>query len=489
MHHNIYYTYNINILLIVTSHAEVHPESSSQINHSSHQVSKFLGFSTLAVMFFGPSFNGQKCKAQLKMASIRISQQSNKKTQQIKALKREIAQLLSINKEEKARIKTEHIIREDFVMEAYETLSLLCDLLHERMPLIQSLKLCPPDLHESVVTIIYAAARTEIPELMKVRKMFRTKYGEKFEEQALMNENRVVNERIVNKLGINPPNSFLVLEYMKEIAKAHNVEWDHHEAIPEQSLSNPMPAPTGFSIKSGTGGGMQQVYGQQVVPTAGVVGQLEDRVQCGSCGAILAVPKNVPRFACSNCGALLASPKPLQSSVQQGVPVVGGQYLNNDIPNLKHVDGNVLGAPDAKTSGEKDLPSPPTNGVSKITSTQQTLTVTIPPSYKPGHRIKLKLENGQEIQVDVPPGATPGTTIQVPIPRDNGSGFSSIPDGAKDVTENMGGDNPSTQPDTKPNDDEKSQSSSSLPELNSQKSDDSVPDFDELAARFAALKK
>ena len=224
-------------------------------------------------MFFGPSFNGQKCKAQPKMASIRISQQSNKKTQQIKALKRDLAQLLSTNQEEKARIKTEHIIREDFVMEAYETLSLLCDLLHERMPLIQSLKLCPPDLHESVVTIIYAAARTEIPELMKVRKMFRTKYGEKFEEQALMNENRVVNERIVNKLGINPPNSFLVLEYMKEIAKAHNVEWDHHEAIPEQSLSNPMPAPTGFSIKSGTGGGMQQVYGQQVVPTAGVVGQ------------------------------------------------------------------------------------------------------------------------------------------------------------------------------------------------------------------------
>ena len=358
-------------------------------------------------MFFGPSFNGQKCKAQLKMASIRISQQSNKKTQQIKALKREIAQLLSINKEEKARIKTEHIIREDFVMEAYETLSLLCDLLHERMPLIQSLKLCPPDLHESVVTIIYAAARTEIPELMKVRKMFRTKYGEKFEEQALMNENRVVNERIVNKLGINPPNSFLVLEYMKEIAKAHNVEWDHHEAIPEQSLSNPMPAPTGFSIKSGTGGGMEQVYGQQVVPTAGVVGQPENRVKCGSCGAILAVPKNAPRFACSNCGALLAAPQPLQSSVQQGVPVVGGQYLSKDIPNLKHVDANVPGAP----------------GLSKTTSMQQTLAVTIPPSYKPGHKIKLKLENGQEIQVDVPPGAKPGTTIQVPIPRDNGSGL------------------------------------------------------------------
>jgi vacuolar protein sorting-associated protein IST1 len=92
------------------------------------------------------------------------------------------------------------------------------------MPLIQSLKLCPPDLQESVVTVIYAAARTEIPELMKVRKMFKAKYGDKFVERALMNENRIVNDRIVNKLGINPPNSFLVLQYMKEIAKAHNVQ-------------------------------------------------------------------------------------------------------------------------------------------------------------------------------------------------------------------------------------------------------------------------
>ena len=52
-------------------------------------------------------------------------------------------------------------------------------LLACRMALIQSLKLCPPDLQESVVTVIYAAARTEIPELMKVRKMFKAKYGDK----------------------------------------------------------------------------------------------------------------------------------------------------------------------------------------------------------------------------------------------------------------------------------------------------------------------
>eukprot|EP00943_MAST-04B_sp_MAST-4B-sp1_P009625 g9625.t1 len=425
-------------------------------------------------MFFGPSFNGQKCKAQLKMASIRIAQQTNKKTQLIKTLKREIAQLLANNKEEKARIKTEHIIREDFVMEAYETIALLCELLHERMPLIQSLKLCPPDLHESVVTVIYAAARTEIPELMKVRKMFKAKYGEKFEERALMNENRIVNEKIVNKLGITPPNSFLVLEYMKEIAKAHNIEWNHEEVIPEESLSNPMPAPTGFSIKSGTGGGMQQIYGQQIVPNDGnkvssnQVGA-ENRVQCGSCKVILAVPLNIPRFACSNCGALLASPTYKAPDVKPAVPVVNGQYLNQDIPSLKHVNGTAV-----NSTGETDntalstlqspqSPSSHNNPTALLPKNEQnTVTITVPLNFKQGHKMKLKLQNGEEIYVDIPNDVKPGSTIQVGIPN-SGDG--------KDNNSNDGNGGMAT----------------SKGAVNSlkvrQKSDDSVPDFDELAAR------
>ena len=452
-------------------------------------------------MFFGPSFNGQKCKAQLKMASIRIAQQTNKKTQLIKGLKREIAQLLADNKEEKARIRTEHIIREDFVMEAYETISLLCELLHERMPLIQSLKLCPPDLQESVVTVIYAAARTEIPELMKVRKMFKAKYGDKFVERALMNENRIVNDRIVNKLGINPPNSFLVLQYMKEIAKAHNVEWDHEEAIPEQSLSNPMPAPTGFSIKSGTGGGMEQVYGQQIVPNDDDGQVTQNRVQCGNCKAILAVPINVPRFACSNCGALLASPTykapVVNTSFIDGkpaVPVINGQYLNQDIPNLKHVDGKPVNLPNNDNNNSSSLPSAPSSSNGQ-NSGQKTITITVPLNFKSGHKMKLKLQNGEEMEIDIPDDVKPGSTIQVSIPGDNDSSNNDN-DNNNNNNNNNGGGGGNSGGGGGGDNDEKAKAinvspSTTLeaPKVESQKSDDSVPDFDELAARFAALKK
>ncbi len=121
--------------------------------------------------WFGPSFSASKCKPQLKMACQRVKLITNKKTQLMKIQKKDIAKLLGDNKEEKARIRTEAVIREDFKLEAYDILSLLCELLHERMGLITSMKECPPDMVESVSTLIWAAPRCEIPELIQVSKI------------------------------------------------------------------------------------------------------------------------------------------------------------------------------------------------------------------------------------------------------------------------------------------------------------------------------
>merc|ERR1712167_371633 len=289
----------------------------------------------------------------------------------------------------------------------------------------------------------------------------------------------------MGKLGINPPNSFLVLQYMKEIAKAHNVEWDHEEAIPEQSLSNPMPAPTGFSIKSGTGGGMEQVYGQQIVPNDDDVQATQNRVQCGNCKAILAVPINVPRFACSNCGALLASPTykapVVNTSFIDGkpaVPGINGQNLNQDKPNLKHVDGKPVNLPNNDNNNSSSLPSAPSSSNGQ----------------KSGHKMKLKLQNGEEMEIDIPDDVKPGSTIQVSIPGDNDS--SNNDNDNNNNNNNNGGGGGNSGGGGGGDNDEKAKAinvspSTTLeaPKVESQKSDDSVPDFDELAARFAALKK
>ena len=62
------------------------------------------------------------------MAVQRINIANNKRTTQVKHQKREIAQLLADHKDEKAKIKAEHIIRDDFTIEGYEGLEILCEL-------------------------------------------------------------------------------------------------------------------------------------------------------------------------------------------------------------------------------------------------------------------------------------------------------------------------------------------------------------------------
>ena len=75
------------------------------------------------------SFNAQKLRASLKLAVSRLRMLQNKKHAINQQQRREIANFLEKGKEESARIRVEHIIREDFTIEALEILELYCDLL------------------------------------------------------------------------------------------------------------------------------------------------------------------------------------------------------------------------------------------------------------------------------------------------------------------------------------------------------------------------
>eukprot|EP00934_Nitzschia_sp_Nitz4_P001744 Nitzschia sp. Nitz4//scaffold3_size479765//243342//244368//NITZ4_000103-RA/size479765-augustus-gene-1.600-mRNA-1//-1//CDS//3329550767//1744//frame0 len=199
-------------------------------------------------MFGG--FNQTKLKPQLKMAVHRFQMASNKKSALLKQSMREVALMLAEDppKEEKARIKAEALIRDDSVIEAYDILSLNCELLSERLKLIAFSKDCPPDLVSCVSTIIYASPRVDIPELVMIRKQFRAKYGKQFEENALNNAGGVVNERVVTKLSIQPPAAFLVQTYLEQCCERHNVAWSPAVPLRARDMGEPMPAPVGTSV-------------------------------------------------------------------------------------------------------------------------------------------------------------------------------------------------------------------------------------------------
>lgn len=61
---------------------------------------------------------------------------------------------------------------------------------------------CPYDMREAVCTLIWAASRTEIPELAEVKKQLTKKYGQDFEAAAMRNVDGCVNERVIQKLSV-----------------------------------------------------------------------------------------------------------------------------------------------------------------------------------------------------------------------------------------------------------------------------------------------
>lgn len=164
-------------------------------------------------------FNASRCKVQLKLGLNRLKLLQQKKSGMNAQQKREIANLLEKGKakEESARIRVEHIIREDFNIEALEILELYCELLLARFGLIEEGVHCDVAIAEAVNTVIFAAHRSGVKELVDVRDQLCLKYGTEFGKAAMI-PNELVNTRIVQKLKVQTPDPKLVDNYLLAIA-------------------------------------------------------------------------------------------------------------------------------------------------------------------------------------------------------------------------------------------------------------------------------
>nr|ACI68651.1 KIAA0174 homolog [Salmo salar] len=88
----------------------------------------------------GGGFKAERLRVNLRLVINRLKLLEKKKTELAQKARKEIADYLSTGKDERARIRVEHIIREDYLVEAMEILELYCDLLLARFGLIQSMK-------------------------------------------------------------------------------------------------------------------------------------------------------------------------------------------------------------------------------------------------------------------------------------------------------------------------------------------------------------
>jgi len=169
-----------------------------------------------------------------------------------KSSHRTVAQLLEAHKPDSARIRVESIIRADILTELHEILELYCELLLARFGLLdasgilgassreshnnhnQQQPVCDPGLEEAVKSIIYAAPRTEIKELVVLRALLGDKFGKEFVLKAMEGVEGGVSEKVVRRLGVEPPKPQLVEGYLEEIARAYNVDWPRGRLAAEE---------------------------------------------------------------------------------------------------------------------------------------------------------------------------------------------------------------------------------------------------------------
>ncbi|XP_019360882.1 PREDICTED: IST1 homolog [Gavialis gangeticus] len=208
----------------------------------------------------GSGFKAERLRVNLRLVINRLKLLEKKKTELAQKARKEIADYLAAGKDERARIRVEHIIREDYLVEAMEILELYCDLLLARFGLIQSMKELDSGLAEAVSTLIWAAPRlqSEVTELKIVADQLCAKYSKEYGKLCRTNQIGTVNDRLMHKLSVESPPKILVERYLIEIAKNYNVPYEPDSVVMAEAPAGIEADLIGFSDdvkKGGRGGG------------------------------------------------------------------------------------------------------------------------------------------------------------------------------------------------------------------------------------------
>ena len=160
--------------------------------------------------------NYTKLKTNLRLAINRLKLLEKKKTELAQKSRKEIADYIVNGKYERAKIRVEHIIREDYIVEGMELVEMYCDLLLARFGLIQQMKTLDDGLSEAISSLIWVAPRlqTDVQELKVISDLLTYKYGKPYAQACRENALKSVNEKLMLKLGVQAPPKILVEKYL-----------------------------------------------------------------------------------------------------------------------------------------------------------------------------------------------------------------------------------------------------------------------------------
>nr|XP_054748173.1 IST1 homolog isoform X3 [Lytechinus pictus] len=311
---------------------------------------------------FSGGYSATKMKTNLKLSVNRLKLLEKKKTEQAQKARKEVADYLANGKDERARIRVEHIIREDYLVEAMELVELYCDLLLARFGLINSMKTVDESLQESIASVIWVAPRLsqDITELKVIAGQFRGKYGKEFFDICVADREDWVNSRLKHKMSVKAPAQTLVENYLIEIARSHNIPYVPNPVAfngddVEQMLINmddefkPGSGPPAGPSGGGGGGGGMTTAPIPSAPLPQAQAPYPPTVNPG----MAYPPQNAPPYELHDSNPTpYPPPAATNTPTQPPGPPPNAQLPSDSIPNLPAVPVNSFPPLDATVGGK-----------------------------------------------------------------------------------------------------------------------------------------
>jgi vacuolar protein sorting-associated protein IST1 len=113
-----------------------------------------------------------------------------------------------------------------------------CNLVIERVHLIEQERECPDELEEATSGIIYAASRCgDFPELQEIRAVFTSWFGKEFAARAVeLRSNCRVNHKMIQKLSTRQPSLENRMKVLKEIASENSIVLQLDSSFPAEEI-------------------------------------------------------------------------------------------------------------------------------------------------------------------------------------------------------------------------------------------------------------
>ncbi|KDP37221.1 hypothetical protein JCGZ_06277 [Jatropha curcas] len=164
------------------------------------------------------------------MTKTRLEALKNKKSSVIKFLRKDMADLLKNDLDYNAYCRAEGLLVEQRMRACYNFIEQFSACISSHISIMNKQKECPEECKEAVQSLIYAAARiAEFPELRDLRSLFTERYGNSLEPYT--------NKEFAEMLRPTSASKEMKLQLMHEIAEEFSIEWNSKSL--EQKLFKP----------------------------------------------------------------------------------------------------------------------------------------------------------------------------------------------------------------------------------------------------------